>query len=171
AQQPAHFDADRDAFETAAFKQAMHLGLPVLGICRGLQLINCILGGTLVQDLGPARNAVHQFHHYDKAHGINLEPNTQLHEALGHSRLVANSAHHQCIETLGHNLRSNCHADDGTIEGIEWANPAQQPFMMAVQWHPERMHLLQLQDAPLAMGLRNHFINAIQKHAATHAYH
>jgi putative glutamine amidotransferase len=170
-QPPAHFDPARDAFETAAFKQAMHLGIPVLGICRGLQLINCILGGSLVQDLGPTGNAVHQFHHYDKAHGVNMEPGSQLAKMVGYSRSVVNSAHHQSIKTLGHNLRSNCHSDDGIIEGIEWQDRSGQPFMMAVQWHPERMHLLHLHNAPLSRGLRNYFVNAIHQSTASYAHH
>jgi putative glutamine amidotransferase len=171
AQQPQRFYPERDQFETAAFKMAMDMGMPVLGVCRGLQLINCVLGGSLVQDLGAVGNQVHQFHNFDKAHGINIAPGSRLFALTGYARGVVNSAHHQAIERLGALLRSNCYADDGHIEGIEWQAPENHPFMMAVQWHPERMHKLQLQQSLLSTGIRHQFLTAVHRYALSHVHH
>ncbi len=112
----------------------------VLGVCRGLQLINVHLKGTLIQDLGVEGDQTHMAGGgADKQHKVVVEEGTLLREVVGGKGGVANSAHHQAVGRLGTGLRVNCRAEDGTIEGLEWADPAGKPFMLAVQWHPERM--------------------------------
>jgi len=74
-----------------------------------------------------------------------------------------NSAHHQCIEELGDGLMINCIAEDGTIEGTEWKEKSGKPFLLCVQWHPERMYKFHLQDTPLSKNIRTRFIEEIKK--------
>lgn len=160
---PTNFDEKRDEFEMAVFELSQIKSIPVLCICRGMQLVNCSLGGTLRQDIGPISNGIHQFEENDKAHGIDIVPDTLLQEITGFDRGVVNSAHHQSIDQLGIGLAINCTADDGIIEGIEWYNPENKSFFLGVQWHPERMFKLHLQDSPLTKNLRDRFINEIKK--------
>jgi putative glutamine amidotransferase len=132
---------ERDAFEVKMLKAAWERELPVLGVCRGLQLINVVKGGTLVQDLGEVGDDMHQNTPEDKQHRVVLERHSLLGER---GDGTVNSAHHQAIGVVGDGLRINCRAEDGTIEGIEWAEPAGRPFLLAVQWHPERMYVTSL---------------------------
>lgn len=159
---PQTFNKARDTFEMAAFQSALENGKPVLGICRGLQLINCIFGGSLEQDLGKDLNKIHRAEGCDKAHGLTIHTGTLLHEITNVEQSVVNSAHHQAIKKLGEGLKVNCRADDGTIEGFEWADPSGKPFLLCVQWHPERMFQFQLENAPLSKTIRNKFVEAIK---------
>lgn len=161
---PKSFDETRDEFEIAAFQLAQQLHLPVLGICRGMQLVNCILGGSLQQDLGDPLNRIHKIEHVDdKAHGLTIDANTELGRITQTTRSVVNSAHHQAIDRLGDGLKVNCHADDGTIEGLEWAAPRNKSFLLCVQWHPERMFSFQLEHTVSSKNIRDTFIEAIKK--------
>jgi putative glutamine amidotransferase len=165
---PSAFDEKRDEFEILVFRSAQENNIPVLGVCRGFQLINCIYGGTLQQDLGKALNIIHRAQtengiQKDKAHGLSIEPGTLLSDICGQGRLVVNSAHHQTVKKPGKGLKVNCTADDGTIEGLEWANPSGKPFLLAVQWHPERMFKFQLENSPVSKGIRDRFIEEIKK--------
>ncbi|MBS1564396.1 MAG: gamma-glutamyl-gamma-aminobutyrate hydrolase family protein [Bacteroidetes bacterium] len=152
----------RDDFETALFHQALERGLPVLAVCRGLQLVNVIQGGTLVQDMGADNNKVHKGEP-DKHHPVSILPGTLLHELSGEDFGEINSAHHQCIDALGRDLQVNASAAGGTIEGIEWADRQGKPFFLGVQWHPERMFRFALEKTPLSWNIRERFIQEIQK--------
>ncbi len=160
---PPAFDEKRDAFEIAVFELSQQRKLPVLGVCRGMQLVNCILGGTLTQDIGPVGTAIHKFDQHDKAHGVNIVSGTMLSELTGIERSVTNSAHHQCIDQLGKGLAINCTSDDGIIEGVEWDDYNNPTFFLGVQWHPERLFKLHLSESPLTKNIRDRFIAAIQK--------
>lgn len=160
---PEYFDEKRDSFEAESFNIAMEKELPVLAVCRGMQLVNCILGGSLVQDLGDILNRIHKREGgKDKAHGINIVPGTLFNKIAEAERTVANSAHHQSIDRLGKGLKVNCMADDSTIEGLEWAEPKGKPFLLCVQWHPERMAGFQLDDSPASKNIRETFIKEIK---------
>jgi putative glutamine amidotransferase len=74
-----------------------------------------------------------------------------------------NSAHHQAIAQLGEGLRVNCYAEDGTIEGIEWAEPVGKPFLLAVQWHPERMYVNGFEDEFLYQVIRDRFVGEVRR--------
>ncbi len=165
---PAQFYEKRDAFEKANFITARQQKIPVLGICRGMQLINCILGGSLQQDLG-GKNSIHKAivnEHkvqFDKAHGLNILPGSLLAAMAGIERSVVNSAHHQCADIIAADLMVNCLSDDNLPEGLEWKDKAGKAFLLCVQWHPERMAGFQLEKSILSAGIRQLFFEAINK--------
>jgi putative glutamine amidotransferase len=153
---------DRDDFELRMLGKALERGIPVLGVCRGLQLINVYLKGTLIQDLGVRGDEMHMAGGgSDKQHMVVVEDGTLLREIVAGKGGLANSAHHQAVGRLGPGLRVNCRAEDGTIEGLEWADPAGKAFMLAVQWHPERMNVSGMADAGLYRAIRDRFIGEI----------
>ncbi|MES2892984.1 MAG: gamma-glutamyl-gamma-aminobutyrate hydrolase family protein [Bacteroidota bacterium] len=160
---PAEFHPERDQFEKMVFDLSQEGAIPVLGICRGLQLINCIVGGTLVQDLGETANSQHRFDKTDKKHDIQIEKGSLLNAIVGEEEVAVNSAHHQAIDRLGKGLKISARSGDGVIEGIEWENKSGKSFLLAVQWHPERMEHVGLQDSPASIKIRDHFINEIKQ--------
>ncbi|MEO5592779.1 MAG: gamma-glutamyl-gamma-aminobutyrate hydrolase family protein [Chitinophagaceae bacterium] len=165
---PQKFNEKRDAFEISLFAAAQKQNIPVLGVCRGLQLINCILGGDLQQDLA-GKNSIHKAivdgekKQFDKAHGLHIVPGTLLAEITGTERSVTNSAHHQCVNTIANELMVSCLSDDNVVEGLEWKDKTGKPFLFCIQWHPERMYEFQLEKSALSAGIRNLFIKAIKK--------
>lgn len=163
ANAPEYFDQERDAFEIAVFTTSQQNNIPLMGVCRGMQLINCILGGSLIQDLGGCANKIHRFENNDTAHGINILPGTILYEITKLDRSVVNSAHHQAVQITGTNLKTNCISDDGIIEGLEWVDASNKPFLLCIQWHPERMYKLGLQDSTLSKNIRDRFILEVKK--------
>lgn len=125
-------EEERDEFEFATLTQAVEHELPVLGICRGLQLVNVHSGGTLHQHV-PAHAGFDSPPH-THLHAVSIESDSVLGSLYGDHKPV-NSLHHQTIDTLGSGLRTTAVADDGTIEGIEHESLP----IVAVQWHPEMM--------------------------------
>jgi putative glutamine amidotransferase len=158
----AGWNKERDAFEIAMLERAWAQGIPVLGVCRGLQLINVCCGGTLVQDLGKGDEQHQNTPAADKEHAVRVDEGSLLYAIAGPGGWI-NSAHHQAIDRPGEGLKVNCHAGDGVIEGIEWAAPADRGFMLAVQWHPERMYVHGFRDQELYLNIRNRFIEEIKK--------
>lgn len=130
----------RDGFEFKLFDYAMTNKIPVLGVCRGLQLINCRLNGSLINDIETIRGTNHRKigPAEDRIHDVNIIPGTLLNEITGKTSGVINSSHHQAIDRLGEGLMINAKSSDGIIEGIEWAEKENKAFMLGVQWHPER---------------------------------
>lgn len=146
---PALFGADsrhptvktkdrRTAFELAMVRGAHAADMPVLGICGGEQLLNVVLGGTLIQhipDEVPGALAHEQPNPRDQpGHDVAVVPGTQLHRITGAERLPVNSAHHQAVKAVGAGIVVNARASDGVIEGIE--DPSRR-FCIGVEWHPE----------------------------------
>lgn len=133
---------ERDLFELALFAVARQSELPILGICRGIQLINVGLGGTLFQDLPSERpGAVN--HRPDgardaRSHRVRLQRGSRAANALGSSSVTVNSSHHQAIKDLAPGLIATGWTDDDLVEAAE--SPAGAPWLLAVQWHPEEMH-------------------------------
>ena len=133
---------ERDLFELALFAAARQRELPILGICRGIQVVNVALGGTLWQDL-PSERPGEVDHNPEAArsertHLVRLEPGSLAASALGGTEIRVNSFHHQAIRDLAPKLVATGWTDDGLIEAVESA-PGQ-PWLLAVQWHPEEMH-------------------------------
>ena len=135
-------DRERDRFELALFAAARVARLPVLGICRGIQLINVALGGTLYQDLPSERPGAID-HDPDgprdaRTHHVRLAPGSRAAQALGVERLVPNSFHHQAVKDMAPALIATGWSDDDVVEAVE-GRPGD-PWLLAVQWHPEEMH-------------------------------
>jgi putative glutamine amidotransferase len=133
----------RDRFETTLVREALQDDVPVLGICRGLQILNVAAGGTLHQHLADEGYAEHRPlpGRLDEPtmHEVELEPCSLLSAASPALRLPVNSHHHQGIAEVGRGGRAVAHSlPDGVIEGVEW--PAQR-YALGVQWHPEAMEL------------------------------
>jgi putative glutamine amidotransferase len=128
-------EPERDAMEFALLREARERKLPVLAICRGLQLTNAALGGTLWQDL-PSEVGPHpqSGKRTDRAHPILVMEGSRLGDVLPAQRFSVNSFHHQAIRDLAPGLAAVAHADDGVIEGIETVGDW---WLLGVQWHPE----------------------------------
>jgi putative glutamine amidotransferase len=129
-----------DLFEIALVRAAEARDLPVLAICRGLQVLNVARGGTLVQDLPSERpsDVVHRQTIAGRlpAHGVVLEPRSMVAAALGAAEIDVNSFHHQAVDVLGSGLRAVGWAPDGVVEALEATDRA---FTLAVQWHAESL--------------------------------
>ena len=130
-------DPVRDAAEFAAVRVALDRGLPILGICRGIQTLNVVLGGTLIQDVPSQVAGACQ--HSTRAsenmlgHTVDVEPGSLLARVLGVTSTAVNSWHHQAVKDVAEGLRVNCRARDGVIEGVEAADGRP---ILAVQCHP-----------------------------------
>jgi putative glutamine amidotransferase len=128
-------DTGRDAFEFALVKAAAAAGIPVLGVCRGAQVLNVAMGGTLVQHLPDVSDQQHcvRDRFAEPVHDVRIEAGTRVAGIVGVDRLPVNSLHHQAVDALGAGLRAVAWAEDGVVEAIEsiW------PRMLGVQWHPE----------------------------------
>ena len=129
-------DAARDTVELALIAGADRRGLPVLAICRGIQIMNVALGGTLYQDLASERAGPVDHADTNTRHGLRIEPDTLMHRTLGTTAVTVNTRHHQAIRDLALTLRATAWADDGVIEGAERKERGA-PWTLAVQWHPE----------------------------------
>jgi len=156
-------DEARDEFELKVLATAHRKRLPILGICRGMQLTNVFLGGTLVPDIVAFGRSNHTKENEDKDrhHEIWLREGTRLGEMTQTIRGEVNSSHHQSVDLLGEGLSMNCVSPDGVIEGAEVKDPDEYPYLMLVQWHPER---LMPQNSPFNTVLRESFVAAARKH-------
>lgn len=128
-------DRSADDFEIALVHEARDAGKPLFGICRGLQIINVALGGTLIPDLGEGR--VHNDHPVTSTmsdHDVHIAEGSTLERVLSSATIPIRSAHHQAIEEAAACLSITAHADDGVIEAVESPNDY---WTVAVQWHPE----------------------------------
>ncbi|MES2774896.1 MAG: gamma-glutamyl-gamma-aminobutyrate hydrolase family protein [Bacteroidota bacterium] len=160
---PEQFNEARDEFEIAAYHFAVENEKPVLGICRGMQLINVIHNGTLVQNHEDDDVGRDHVGNPDKSHEVAIEKDSLLHEITGEENAVVNSAHHQAIARLGSGLVVNAKSDGEVVEGIELAEPTGKPFMLAVQWHPERMFSFNLENTAASKAIRDRFIDEIKR--------
>jgi putative glutamine amidotransferase len=132
-------DARRQQNDLALAKVARDRGIPTLGICLGVQVMNVAAGGTLIQDIGSQveTDIEHASVPEDRArHDVMIERATRLGAILGEREYNVNSSHHQAIRDVGDGLRVTAHAPDGIVEGLE---DPKHPFYLGVQWHPEDM--------------------------------
>lgn len=128
----------RTRFETAITLGAIKQNMPILGICGGQQLLNVVLGGTLIQHIPDViqSDVAHEQPNprHEIGHAAHIIANTQLSDIIRSTDILVNSAHHQAVDKAGNGVVINALAPDGVIEGIEY--PAH-PFCIGVQWHPE----------------------------------
>ena len=151
-------DMKRDKMEMALFIEAVSLNTPILGICRGIQLINVALGGKLPQDLskdGYPKHSIFSSSRNIATHKIVIERNTLLSNIIGCGEHWVNSFHHQGIKELGKGLICAAKSEEGLIEAIEYP---QKKFLMAVQWHPEMMY-----DDDTQQNIFKYFVDACRK--------
>jgi putative glutamine amidotransferase len=136
-------NALRDVTELALLAAAKTLKLPVLAICRGMQLLNVAMGGTLVQDLPSERpssiNHDESSERTERSHSVTLAEGSRVAIATGTREMMVNSYHHQAADRIAPGLRVTATAPDGVIEGLEVDDP--EWWVLAVQWHPEDLTL------------------------------
>lgn len=128
------YDPARDKLETKVIKDALDRGLPLLGICRGAQLLNACLGGSLFQDLRSHRNRTSHRRTILPLKTLLVEPGSRLENMLGAPRKRINSLHNQAIDRVGDNLRVSGRDLDGIVQAVEDPDAG---FLVGVQWHPE----------------------------------
>ena len=154
---PGNFNSERDIFEIEILKEASEKNLPILGICRGCQLINVASGGTLIQDIYEFDSNCY-LHKPEKirshlVHSIKLKDNSILSRTTDQKEIMVNSIHHQAVDQIGSDLNVTGISDDGIIESIE---NAKKEFLIGVQWHPEEI----INETNSAFKLFKEFIKA-----------
>ncbi len=158
-------DESRDATELGLVHAALEAQIPLLAICRGHQVLNVALGGSLYQDLAAQVPGVldHAFlmsrSLEQSVHEVTLDAGSQVAQILGGTSFSVNSAHHQSVQSAGVGLRIVAYAPDGVVEAIELAG---YPFCIGVQWHPEAMVRRDPEMLPLFMA----FVESARTHAA-----
>lgn len=154
-----HISTLRDEMEFTLARWAVEEDVPILGICRGHQVFNVAMGGTLIQDI-PSQYTTTLDHFMDtprdhRAHEVYIEPDSRLAGIIGSTSLLVNSRHHQAIETITPQAKISAHAPDGIIEGIEIPTHR---FAVCVQWHPEDL----IADAVM-LGIFRALVDAARK--------
>lgn len=130
-------DEKRDAFEFLLYQKALEKGIPILGICRGVQVINVVSGGTLYQHIEHHNRIDDEGN--PRFHNVNIVENTSLHRIFGVQALETNTVHHQTVKNTAPGFRVSAVSGDGTIEAIE----SDKGFIIGVQWHPEELYRTQ----------------------------
>lgn len=160
---PHEFETERDHFEASIYLFAKKYKKPLLGICRGMQLVQVVEGGKLIQDLGDEANLIHKkAGNEDKKHHIRVEKASLLASITQQQEGLVNSAHHQAIDTsqLGKNLLISAWSEDTqSPEALEYQNKQDLAFMVCVQWHPERME--EKEKSPFSENIKQSFLSAI----------
>lgn len=133
----------RDVWEPAMIAEIFARKKPLFGICRGHQMLNVALGGTLLVDIPSQRpktlNHSRMDRKMDPVHEVAITPESLLGKIIGRPSLGVNSTHHQAVGELAPALRVVATAPDGIIEAVEWKEPGRRPFLLGVQFHPERL--------------------------------
>lgn len=140
-------DPRRDAFEKRMIEEALERGMPLVGICRGAQLLNVVLGGNLHQDVRPMRRRTSNRRTPLPRKTAMIKRGSRLHGVLKVSRCKVNSLHHQAVNRLGNGLRPVAHDLDGLVQAIERGGDG---FVIGVQWHPEYLVYQKRQRAVFA---------------------
>lgn len=145
----------RDEQEFALVQEAQRLCLPMLGICRGMQFINAVLGGTVIQNLDTSIQHRQKAPAWFRHHHVDILGGTILAQALGEGTIGVNSYHHQAVDKIGDGLRVSATAPDGVVEAIERLDP----WFLGVQWHPEMM----VQRYDEFLGIFKMFVSACKR--------
>jgi putative glutamine amidotransferase len=134
------YNTFRDGFEYKLIEESISKNIPILGICRGCQLLNVYFNGSLIYDIPSIRNVNHEKIGKDimRWHDINIFNDTLLRNIVGSNAGNVTSSHHQSVDRIGEGLTVNAKSLDGIVEGIEYRDRNEKPFLLGVQWHPER---------------------------------
>ena len=148
-------DAHRDAYEQRLIELSLSAGKPIFGLCRGIQMLNVALGGTLYQDIQTQVDGalVHRdWHRYDDlGHDIRVEPSSNVGRIYGGvSELAVNSIHHQALKDVASRFTETAWAPDGIVEAVECIDDTQ--WILAVQWHPEWLEPSRVENDAVAKG-------------------
>jgi putative glutamine amidotransferase len=150
----------RDEFELEVIDAALKNKLPLLGICRGLQIANVYFKGTLIPDIPSVGKQGHAKEEgYDQTHLVLAKEGSFL-KKISADKGTVNSAHHQSADKVGPELKVNATSEDGVVEGLEWKSPEGKSFLLLVQWHPERM---EEKTSPFAGNIRETFLKNLKK--------
>jgi putative glutamine amidotransferase len=161
---------ERDAFEMSLMEHALRSGIPILSICRGMQILNVALGGTLFQDLPSQMGHSVLLGHrqetpkWQPAHEVEVDAGSQVAGIMGTGELKVNSYHHQAVKDLATGLVAVAHAPDGVVEAVEWRDLSQR-WLVGVQWHAEAMR----DAAPQHRKLFEAHVSAAECHALRRA--
>lgn len=156
----SHF---RDTLEIKSIQYALEEGMPILGVCRGEQLMNVVFGGTLYIDLPTDLDTLIQHRcgdPWDCNHWVTLDTASLLYDLSGCDSALVNTNHHQGVRILASNLHAGAFAADGLTEAIELKDSQSGSFLLGVQWHPERMEF----DHPLSGPLLVHFLHECREY-------
>ncbi len=145
----------RDKFERELIDVALNNNLPILGICRGFQLVNVHLGGTLFQHIDNHRNSNSED---DLVHKVKVNQNSELFRIVNFEEGIVNSSHHQAVDKIADVLISTAYSEDGIIEALEWKDKSNKSPLLLVQWHPERMK--DRNENPFSKEILNWFIKS-----------
>ncbi|MEO8168273.1 MAG: gamma-glutamyl-gamma-aminobutyrate hydrolase family protein [bacterium] len=131
----------RDEFEFKIVRDAVKEQIPVLGICRGMQVFNVALGGSMIPDVRSEgfKDHAKTKDGKDRRHKVGIKKGTTLHWMVETTSSEVNTAHHQAVDRFGDGLKVTATSADGIVEGLEWEKSESMPFLQLVQWHPERM--------------------------------
>lgn len=160
-------DVARDAMELAVIGAAVELRMPMLGICRGAQMLNVAFGGTLVADIPEEIGAAvehRQVDGIDQQHALYVEGGSLIKRLCNVLDGSVNTAHHQGVAKLANAFAPSAYAPDDVIEAFEWGDAAMggKPFLLGVQWHPERMEYAN----PLSLPIAHAFVHESAAYAA-----
>jgi putative glutamine amidotransferase len=125
-------DDEQDAFDLAVARVCLERGIPLLAVCRGLQVVNAARGGTVVQDMDEEYGELR--HHRHRVHAIAVDAGSLLASVVG-DKTEASCYHHQCLATLGAGMQAVARSEEGVVEGVEI--PSAAGWFLGVQWHPE----------------------------------
>ena len=153
----------RDEFEMKVIDKSYKKKIPMLGICRGLQVANVYFKGTLIPDIKTESLKQHSKDSSDdKIHSLKVETDSCLNGIVLSRSGTVNSAHHQAADKIGEGLKVTARAADGTVEALELKDPKQHPFLLLVQWHPERM---EERESVFSKNLKEKFLEEVRKTA------
>lgn len=163
ADSPSAAAPERDRLERALARAALDARMPILGICRGMQLLNEVLGGSTeaIEVVGNGRMQGHQTDWRGGriyGHAVLVSPNSLLEQLCGQREVMVNGTHTQCVAILAPGMRATAHCDDGIVEAIERSDA---PLQLGVQWHPE---ILVKHGDPFARGIFARFVGSCQEH-------
>jgi len=158
------FDFYRDTLEMALIKEAIKLKMPLIGICRGEQIINVTLGGSLIIDIPTDHDTIvkHRLKDWKNCyHQVDIVDNSLLNNICKTTNYLVNSNHHQAVDDMAPKLHAVAFAQDEIVEAIEWKQAENKSFLLAVQWHPERLDSANVQ---LSLPIAREFIFQARKY-------